>query len=234
MKLRDIANVSLDRLSRLGLSVRLALQRGLHLTHDYQPDPFASDAAHDPRACSARFQAADAVLVDLKRPSVLDVGCNQGYFTFRFAEKGGICLGVDNDRAELMAARARAEVRKVRNIAFLEMTLDKESMRGLPVSDVVVCLSVYHHWVRHYGRSGAEEMLEMLATKAGQAMVFDSGQPEEVSTNWASELAFMGPNGSDWISQRLRSLGFSKVSEVGLFPTSVSPVPRSLFVASRH
>lgn len=233
MKLRDIANVSLDRLSRLGLSVRLALQRGLHLTHDYQPDPFASDAAHDPRACRARFQAADAVLADLKRPSVLDVGCNQGYFTFRFAEKGGICLGVDNDRAELMAARARAEVSKVRNIAFLEMTLDKESMRGLPVSDVVVCLSVFHHWVRHYGQGGAEEMLAMLAAKAGKALVFDSGQPEETSTNWAQALAFMQPSGPAWIARHLESLGFSQVTEVGVFSTSLSPVPRSLFVARR-
>lgn len=233
MKLRDIANVSLDRLSRLGLSVRLGLQRGLHLTHDYQPDPFVSDAAHDPRACRARFQAADAVLADLKLPSVLDVGCNQGYFTFRFAEKGGICLGVDNDRAELMAARARAEGRKVRNIAFLEMTLDRESMQGLPVSDVVVCLSVFHHWVRHYGQADAEEMLAMLAAKAGKALVFDSGQPEETSTSWAQALAFMQPSGPVWITRHLESLGFSQVKEIGVFSTSLSPVPRSLFVARR-
>lgn len=233
MKLRDIANVFLDRLSLIGLSVRLALQQCLHLTHDYQPDPFEPNAINDPRACNARFKAVDAVLVDLKRPSVLDVGCNQGYFTFRFAEKGGICIGIDNDRAELMAARARAKVHKVRNVAFLEMTLDKECTQGLPVSDVVVCLSIFHHWVRHYGQDGAEEMLGMIAAKAGKALVFDSGQPEETSTSWAQALSFMQPSGPEWIAKHLESLGFSQVKEVGVYSTSLSEVPRSLFVAIR-
>jgi SAM-dependent methyltransferase len=233
MKLRDIANVSLDRLSHLGLAARLTLQRGLHLTHDYQPDPYDAAPVHDPRACLGRFQAADALLRDLSCPSVLDVGCNQGFFTFRFAQKGGVCLGVDNDRAELMAARARAELRKVRNIAFLEMTLDKETIHGLPVSDIVVCLSVFHHWVRHYGPDGAMEMLALLTSKVGKVLIFDSGQPEEASTNWAPSLSFMLPSGPAWISRHLESLGFSQVKEVGVFPTSLSAVPRSLFVARR-
>jgi len=233
MNLRIIANILLDRLSRLGLMVRLSIQQTLHLTHDYQPDPFASNAIQDPRACQERYQAIDAVLADLKRPSVLDVGCNQGYFTFRFAEKGGVCLGIDNDRGELMAARARAEGHKVRNIAFLEMTLEKEAMQGLPVSDVVVCLSIFHHWVRHYRQAGAEEMLAMLAAKSAKVLVFDSGQPEESSTSWAQELSFMRPSGPVWIAEFLKSLGFSQVIEVGVFPTSLSPVPRSLFIARR-
>lgn len=230
---RDLGNVSLDRMSRLGLAVRLAAQRILSLTHNYQPDPFDTKSAFDPRACEGRFEVADAALQDIKRPSVLDVGCNQGYFTFRFAQRGGVCIGIDNDRAELMTAQARAVSRRVRNVAFLELTLDQHSLRGLPVSDIVVCLSVFHHWVRHYGEDGACQMLAMLARKAGKALVFDSGQPEEISTTWAKDLHFMRPTGSIWIKEQLTRLGFGYVKELGSFPTSLSPIPRSLFVARR-
>jgi hypothetical protein len=76
-------------------------------------------------------------------------------------------------------------------------------------------------------------MLAMLAAKSAKVLVFDSGQPEESSTSWAQELSFMRPSGPVWIAEFLKSLGFSQVIEVGVFPTSLSPVPRSLFVARR-
>ena len=213
--------------------LRLSLQRGLRLTHNYQPNPFLQTLTFDPRASRERFLAVDAVLSYIKNPSVLDIGCNQGFFTLSFAKKGGICLGIDNDRAELMAARSLAVSQNMRNVAFLELTLDQENIASLPRSDIVICLSIFHHWVRHYGQSGAEEMLSALAEKAGKVMVFDSGQPEETTTSWCQSLGFMKPSGAVWIASHLKSLGFTKVIEVGGFPTGLSPIPRSLFVASR-
>lgn len=232
MKLSDLINAVLHRTSQISLALRLAVQTRFRLTHNYQPDPF-SHAGNDSRACAARFAAAAAELADLERPSVLDVGCNQGYFTFRFAEKGGICLGFDNDRAELMVARARAAVHRVHNVAFFEMLLDTKSIKGLPESDVVICLSIFHHWVRHYGQKGAEDLMRDLAGRAGKAMVFDTGQPEETATRWARQLDFMKPDGPAWIEGFLKDLGFAQVRRLGQFPTSLSPVPRELFVARR-
>lgn len=233
MNLRDVANILLDRLSRGSLRLRLIVQRVFRLTHAYQPSPFVSDMQLDPRACRKRFCAASAALNDIKAPSVLDIGCNQGYFSFRFAELGGVCIGIDNDRSELMAARALAEINKVRNVAFLEITLDETNIGGLPTSDIVICLSVFHHWVRHYGEVKAINMLAMLSKKANMALIFDSGQPEEVSTTWAKELSFMTPSGPIWIAQHLADLGFVDVQEVGSFSTTLSEIPRSLFVARR-
>lgn len=233
MKFRDLANVTLDRLTRMGLAMRLGFQAGIRLTHGYQPNPFVSSLQPDPRDCQGRFDAAMTILENMERPSVLDLGCNQGYFTFRFAHKGGICLGIDNDRSELMVARARAELHKIRNAAFLELTLDPDNLPSLPKSDIVVCLSIFHHWVRHFGQETACDMLSILATRAEKAMVFDSGQPEEKATSWATELNFMQPDGATWIAQYLRHIGFEKVHTMGLFPTSLSPIPRTLFVACR-
>lgn len=232
MKFREVLNAGLHRASLASLALRLAAQSILRTTHNYQPDPF-SHTGPDPRACAARFDAAAAELVDLERPSVIDVGCNQGYFTLRFAKKGGICLGFDNDRAELMAARARAAIHRVDNVAFFELLLDPESIKGLPKCDVVICLSIFHHWVRHYGQKGAEDLMRDLAGRAGKAMVFDTGQPEETATRWARQLDFMKPDGPAWIEGFLKDLGFAQVRRLGQFPTSLSPVPRELFVARR-
>ncbi|HWV54430.1 class I SAM-dependent methyltransferase [Pseudorhodoplanes sp.] len=234
MKFRDVGNVVLDRGSRALLGLRLGLQNALALTHRYQPDPFSPiEGQRDPRACEARFVAMSRATADLARPSVMDIGCNQGFFTFRFAQRGGVCFGIDNDRSELMTARARAALAGVRNVAFMELTLDEKSVMGLPRTDIVVCLSIYHHWVRYFGRDSADAVLAAIAGRATEALVFDTGQPEETETRWARELEFMKPTGREWIADRLSEFGFASVSHLGRFPTSLSPVPRDLFVARR-
>jgi SAM-dependent methyltransferase len=234
VKPRDFANIFLDRFSRIGLTGRLAAQNVFGLTHGYQPDPFGKAPNQDPRACCSRFDAMNSILVNLVSPSILDVGCNQGYFTFRFAMKGGVCLGVDSDRGELMAARARAVLKNMRNVAFLEMTLNPDNMMSLPACDIVICQSIFHHWVRHYGVDDARKMLVLLASRAGKALVFDSGQPEEKETRWANCLAFMQPDGPEWIKQFLSGLGFVSIVDAGTFPTGVSSIFRTLFVALRE
>jgi len=211
MKFRDLANAALHKSTLLGLAGRLVIQRVFKLTHEYQPDPFRQNSKSDLRACHDRYKAIEAALGDIDRPSVIDVGCNQGYFTFRFTEKKGFCTGIDNDRSELMAARSMAAAHKVGNVSFLEQTLDKDSIKGLPVSDVVICLSIFHHWVRHYGEQEACTMLQVLSEKAGKALVFDTGQPEENDATWADALSFMQPSGSQWIENKLKELGFEEV-----------------------
>ncbi|WP_120495667.1 methyltransferase [Kiloniella sp. EL199] len=233
MKFKDIANYFLFHSSLLLLRVRLCIQSCLKLTHEYQPNPFKDDRAKDLRACHDRYEAIKRSLEGLETPSSLDLGCNQGYFTFRLAEKGGYCIGIDNDRSEIMAAKAKAAINRINNVAFSELTLDAESIENFPQTDVTVCLSIFHHWVRFYGQEQAEKMLFSLAKRTKKALVFDTGQPEEESKNWAKELEFMAPDSRTWIEEHLKGIGFTEIDYLGEFPTSVSPVPRHLFVAKR-
>jgi len=178
IKFRDIGNILLYRISILALRERKFLQVNFGLTHNYHPDPFKKRLKHDPRASYQRFDAMFSALSDIDKPSVIDIGCHQGFFTFKFAEKGGICMGFDNDRAELLVARARSSINKVNNVAFLEMYINPKNITSFPNADIVVFMSVFHHWVRYFGKDDAIEMFRILSEKAIEGIVFDLVQFE--------------------------------------------------------
>ena len=98
--------------------------------------------------------------------------------------------------------------------------------------DLVVFLSVFHHFVRYFGQDSALSMLSGIARKANRFLVFETGQPNEESS-WAHELAFMGDDPGAWSEDTLRSLGFDRVLRLGQFATSVSDVKRHLLVGER-
>lgn len=234
MRYRDLANAALNRATRVGLRARLAVQRRFGLTHGYHPDPFGqSNCRRDPRASHERYRAIKAALPELVQPSVIDIGCNQGYFTFRLAEAGGVCLGFDADRNEIMVARALAQLHNVKNVAFLQMQIDLHSVTALPHAQIVLCLSIYHHWVRHHGEAAANSILKQVAGKARHALVFETGQPDEIGASWTGDLEFMQPDADAWVRERLTSMGFTDIDLVGMFPTTVSPHHRSLYVGRR-
>ncbi|HSK21602.1 MAG TPA: methyltransferase [Egicoccus sp.] len=217
------------------LAVRLRLALQTRLVDEYQPDPFAppGERRRDPRRSDERFAAFDAHLPAGVPLSVLDVGCNEGFFLFNLARRGGICLGVDQDLRGIMIGRSRATVHEVGNVAFARMAVDHDNVVGLPRADVVLCLSVFHHWVRYLGLDEAQHLLRAVASRADGSFVFETGQPNETGAKWTDALGFMGPDPEAWVRQTLLDLGFDRVEMVGRFPTTVSPVARALFVASR-
>jgi SAM-dependent methyltransferase len=213
---------------------RAYISRLLGTAPDYQPDPFDRTAVSTQalRACADRFDAIAARLPEGEPLSVLDVGCHVGYFTFRMAERGGVCLGLDRSAAALDVARRRATKHGVRNVAFLEIDLSPSWHGALPDADLVLCLSVFHHWVRQFGSAGATSLLERVASHARRHLAFETGQPGEAEMKWAAQLDFMLPDPAAWVRSTLGRLGFS-VDAAGPFPSGVSTGHRHLFVARR-
>jgi len=232
---RILGNVLLHRGTVLSLRFRLALQRSLRLTHEYQPDPFVRELAPGDgsgRPCQDRYNAFVAHLPKGKVLSVLDVGCNRGYFVFRMAERGGFCIGIDSDRNEIMFADALAIVHGVSNVVFTTMVVDRKSVEGLPSVDVTICLSIFHHWVRSYGMEAAKDIMRSIAERTESYLVFETGGPEE-EAQWTHELSFMQPDSKSWIKDLLFEIGFRSVNEEGPFSTTVSQVSRTLYIAEK-
>ncbi len=236
LRFRDIWNAAIHRINLIGIRIRLFCQFRFHLMKDYQPNPFSDHAFIknvDGRECYDRFHAISDVLPN-KPLSVMDIGCNIGYFVFRMAERGGFCLGIDWGRNQIMVARSLAELHRVNNAVFSEMEVDPKSITSLPKVDVVICLSIFHHWVRRYGEQKAREMLISLASRAEKYIIFETGQPDEAQKPWSRLLHFMNqPDFETWVKEFLHTLGFEKVELCGPFPTSVSDVPRKLFIGIR-
>ena len=126
-----------------------------------------------------------------------------------------------------------ARLHKVPNAVFARIDIDKHSIAGLPRVDLVICLSIFHHWARRLGEESAKDIMRQLAARTRRYMVFETGQPDEIDTDWAKDLSFMGADHDGYVLNMLREIGFERTTNLGQFPTSISPVPRNLYLAEK-
>jgi hypothetical protein len=70
-----------------------------------------------------------------------------------------------------------------------------------------------------------------LADSSNKYFVFDTGQPNEKDVEWNACLNFMNPDIEKWATEYFTSLGFNEIVNLGDYRTTVSDVPRTLFVA---
>jgi tRNA (mo5U34)-methyltransferase len=97
---------------------------------------------------SAKWQRfAHALPLDLKGASVLDVGCNAGFYSFEMKRRGaGRVLGIDSDSRYLAQARLAAEVLEL-DVQFEQLSTYDVGKLGCRF-DVVLFMGVLYH-LRH-------------------------------------------------------------------------------------
>ena len=210
----------------------LALQRISGNAYRYQPRCGVDDQrAEAVRPTTARWEAIAPHLPTTG--SALDVGCNNGFFTFKLAERGLLSLGVDTNTNAIATARLLGVRNDPPRAGFARLDLTPRTAASLPGVDVVLCLSVFHHLVRHQGLEDATEVMAVLASKTRRLMVFETGQADEVSKSWWRELAFMGEDPQGWVGQFLTGLGFERVQQIASFPGHKNAIERALVVAEK-
>ncbi len=108
--------------------------------------------------------------------SVLDAACSYGWFVDAFARRGADAAGVDSDLSAL----------KIGRIAYglpPERTVHSDLQAFLAASgrtwDVVLLLSVLHHFVLNPKRGRAEDLLRMVDGVTGTCLFIDTGQAHE-------------------------------------------------------
>lgn len=173
--------------------------------------------------------------------SVLDVGCNVGFFSLSMAQRGLIAFGVDMDATALRVATISSRDLGQNSGPFvpIHMACTPDSIPRLPDVDVVICLSVWHHWVRHSGLEIASANLIALWRKTKTAMFFDSGE-REMPPHY--NLPFGNKRPEEWLEQYLAELlPAANVRPLGRFSAfgpgdheSTANVSRTLFRVSRQ
>ena len=233
--LRGVGNAALYRAVKLLVRFQLFLQMKVGLLNTYAPNAFLprEKILSDERASYGRLDAINRFLPEDAQPSTLDVGCNLGFFTFNMAKRGGFCIGIDYGRNEILAAKALAHKHSVDNIVFTQMEITPENASLLPKGDMVICLSIFHHWIRKLGQEQTKIIMQGLADSSNKYLIFDTGQPNEKNNEWAKSLEFMNPDINHWAIGYLKSLGFDKVDNIGTFRTSISEIKRNLYIASK-
>jgi cyclopropane fatty-acyl-phospholipid synthase-like methyltransferase len=233
MKIIDIANAVLYKAVIFCIKVRIWTQFKFKLTKAYQPDSFNKRSQNKAsRECENRFKNINDHLPK-HAFSTLDIGCNEGYFVFKMAERGGFCHGIDKGRNEIMVADGLAKINNINNIAFSNNEVDMDFIASLPHYDVVIFMSVFHHIARHNGLQYAEEFMSALSCINSKYLIFETGQPDELNTTWARDLGFMQPNVELWVCDMLKRSGYSKIKVIGRNSGIYSDIDRLLFLAEK-
>jgi O-antigen chain-terminating bifunctional methyltransferase/kinase len=224
----------LDREFR-GLTHRLhkfVIRRLIKQLEPYHPVSMEGELiAPGERQCSDRWAVISKVLSE-KPDTVLDLGCAEGYFVFRAAQEFGcFTLGVDADVRRLTIAQELNLLNKSDRSGFMYADISPEFLRKLPQFDVVILLAVLHHVMYEHGVEYARDYMKIIRDKTRIALVFEMGQSNEVSMEWARSLPDMGARPVEWIAEFLFSCGFSEVSKAGETDAYQSNCHRGVFVA---
>ena len=215
-----------------GSAHRFVVRRLVKQVQPYHPVSMRGRSlAAGERQCSDRWQVLRGVLGQ-GADSVLDLGCAEGYFVSRAArEYGCFALGIDADVRRLTVAHEVSLINKNEYAGFMYAHMTVEFLRKLPQFDVVIFLAVLHHLMYEHGVDYAREFMTCLRTKTKRTLVFEMGQSNETSMDWASRLPDMGANPHAWIRDFLVTCGFSRVEKVGETDAYRSNTRRSIFLA---
>ncbi|MBI5564479.1 MAG: methyltransferase [Chloroflexi bacterium] len=230
------------------MTIRTLVQRGideLQFRFDafptllYQPLPWLGlTTAKRGEGTEARWAAIESAIDDLAIDSALDVGCNVGYFCFSLAFKGISTLGIDLDDRFLRIAQRAARKLNVAGVAFCNLAINRDTVRLLPEVDLVLLLSVWHHWVRAYGLGAASELLTAVWAKSQRVLFFETGEAE-MPPEFGLSMLKSSPR--DWLADYLQAMcAHSTVEWLGAFKAfapqgdeSRKVVYRNLFKVTR-
>ena len=191
----DGFRVRLDSFPRSQLLGRFT-GAGVH----YQPIPELglNDGARA-KGTRSRWREIERVIDDSPRKpgSSVDIGAGTGFFTRGLAEKGIPSIAIEPEpiayRTTLLAIkRARLESRA----GVLVLALSPENIALLPEVDVVIFLSLWHHFVRSHGLEAATELLESIWARTRGFLFFETGE-NEMPVDFG--LPHMTPNATTWL-----------------------------------
>ncbi|MCC6947658.1 MAG: hypothetical protein IT539_07815 [Bradyrhizobiaceae bacterium] len=147
---------------------------------DYHPMPwFGRATAQRSEGTLSRLSTIETELEkrSIRDGVVLDIGSHFGFFSLKLAEKGFFVYGAESIRERVFFSFLAAHRLKY-NFNPIALKIDRSNVSWLPGSDITLCLSVWHHWVRNFGLDNATEILAEVARKTKRVMFFDSGEGE--------------------------------------------------------
>jgi hypothetical protein len=202
----------------------------------YQPIPRPDFDSSWPvvRRCADRFQQMQRFLSEIGLPSsgltVLDLACSYGWFVAAFGKGRSQAMGVDRDPRALRVGRIAYGLRSDQVVADDLLGFARACERRF---DVVLALSVLHHYALGMESESPQEVLRQLDRLTGRVLFLDSGQSHE---HWFRER-LPGWNKEGLLDLLQRSTTFRKVDVLGVDADAAGPYAgnygRTLFALAR-
>jgi hypothetical protein len=182
----------------------------------------------------SRWEAMFPIICEQHVESAVDIGACEGYFSIRLGRACIPTIALEGDPPNYRTAIFAIRRSGLDDVGVLALALTPENVVAVPASDCTLCLSVWHHFVRGYGLSGATEMLETIWERTGKVLFFDTGE-NEMTPDYG--LPEMTPDARSWLSAYLaETCDGSRIEHVGThaaFDPSGRPCARNLFAVIR-
>jgi hypothetical protein len=182
----------------------------------------------------SRWEAILPVVRERAVESAVDIGACEGYFSIMLGEAGIPTIALEGDptayRTTIFAVRRSG----LDDVGVLTLQLTPENVVAVPAADCVLCLSIWHHFVRHHGFDRATEMLETIWDRTRKVLFFDTGEREMTPVYG---LPTMEPEPRTWLENYLsETCPGSRVEYLGThkaFDPHGRPCERNLFAVIR-
>ena len=165
---------------------------------DYQPLPWINKKSFKRQDSTIARWESISNEINLTGGSAMDIGCNLGYFALSLAELGFFSIGIDTQPGFKIFSEHAVKKAGLYNATFSTMEISPDnigssieskyfSLTSLPVDslptvDIIIFLSVWHHWIKAYGFDKASEMLQILWNKTNYALFFETGEDSEINS----------------------------------------------------
>lgn len=136
-------------------------------------------------------------VIDVEGKTVVDLGCNNGYFCFRLIQKGAkYCIGIDSDSKVLKAANIIQRYNEITKVRFYVSDLyivDKAAIR----SDVVLLLSLMpSNWLftNLTVEKEAKTAFDFLAAFGKEIYIEPTNHHQQNQTSWTKDIKLAKKN----------------------------------------
>ena len=126
----------------------------------------------DPKRMRAKWQLIEKELPE-QSGSLLDIGCNEGFFTRKAGEKGWCAWGIDGLAHAVEYAQREQTRQRLQTVFFSHGLLTPEVARNLPLFDVIILVSSFHEIVQAYGEEKANILFDDLLKSCRQKVIFE-------------------------------------------------------------
>lgn len=130
------------------------------------------------RKCTDRLELMNQFLAEnhLEYKSLLDVGSYYGWFVKQFSGNGVLAQGIEKD---FTACRISVDLHSLETAQIIHNTLEDFIQNTSGEYDVILFLSVLHHFVLGKSYLTAQDVFKELSRRTRKCMFFETGEEHE-------------------------------------------------------
>lgn len=201
----------------------------------YQPVPsLPTGRATRGGGSESRLEAILPVVREQAVESAVDIGACEGYFSIMLGEAGVPTIALEGDPPSYRTAIYAVRRSGLEDVGVLALLLTPSNVVAVPAADCMLCLSIWHHFVRYHGLDAATEMMETIWARTQKVLFFDTGE-NEMTPEYG--LPAMTPDPRSWLGGYLaETCSGSRLEHLGThraFDPAGRPCERNLFAVIR-